>query len=85
MTRKMMARAIGMMVLITASACSSLRETRMEAAASYAPKHVYVVPTPTPLLAGPDTVRTYSPDGSTVFICADGSVRDATQDKNACL
>jgi hypothetical protein len=57
----------------------------MEAATHYAPQRVYVVPTPTPMLAGPDTVRTFSPDGSTIFVCGDGTVRDATNAKNACL
>jgi hypothetical protein len=83
-------RLIGLFALTAATACSTLRETRMQPAADYAAaNHVYVVPTPTPNLAGPDTVRTSSPDGSTVFICADGSVRDASQvapgQKPACL
>ncbi len=81
---------IGLFALLTTTACSSLRETRMEAAADYgAAKHIYVVPSPTPLLAGPDTVRTTTPDGSTVFVCPDGSVRDSSRvpagSKRACL
>jgi hypothetical protein len=80
-----MARVLAVTAMLTTGACSTLHETRMEAASNQIPTRVYVVPTPTPLLAGPDTVRTYSPDGSTVFICADGTVRDATRDGNACL
>jgi hypothetical protein len=75
-----MTRLIGLVALFSLTACSSaMRETRMVSAADYgADKHVYIVPTPTPFLAGPDTVRTSSPDGSTVFVCADGSARDAS-------
>ena len=85
MSRRIMSRVLGMMAMLTMGACSTLHETRMEAASNQLPQRVYVVPTPTPHLAGPDTVRTYSPDGSTVFICADGTVRDATKDGNRCL
>jgi hypothetical protein len=89
MRNQFVTRVIGVVSLLAIGGCASMHETRMAAATNYsAPKHVYVVPTPTPLLAGPDTVRTYSPDGSTVFVCPDGSARDATKapgDKPACL
>jgi hypothetical protein len=86
---KTIQRTIGLLALLTTGACGTLH-TNMQAAADYHPSaRVYVVPTPTPNLAGPDTVRTSSPDGSTVFVCADGTTRDASQlapgTKNACL
>ena len=89
MRQQFVMRVIGVVSLLTMGGCAGMRATRMEAAANYgASTRVYVVPTPTPLLAGPDTVRTWSSDGSTVFVCADGSARDATKapgDKPACL
>jgi hypothetical protein len=86
----MMKRVMGALALLAVSGCGTVNHTRMVAATDYAAsKHVYVAASPTPLLVGPDTVRTYSPDSSTVFVCGDGSVRDASQvapgSKPACL
>src|SRR5438270_11846954 len=80
MNKNIVTRVFAVLSLFTLGACSTMRETRMVAAADYtASKRVYVVATPTPLLAGPDTVRTTSPDGSTIFVCANGSQRDASR------
>jgi hypothetical protein len=80
MRQQIVTRVIGALALIGMAGCGTLSKTRMVAAADYAPsRHVYVAPSPTPLFAGPDTVRTYSPDGSTIFVCADGTSRDASK------
>jgi hypothetical protein len=89
MSNKMMSGLIGMLALVSVSACGTVSKTQMVAAADYgAARRLYVVPSPSPLLVGPDTVRTYSPD-STVFVCPDGTVRDASKvssgSKPACL
>ena len=51
--------------------------TRMEPVADYASRAPATVSAAPAYTAGPTTRLTYSPDGSTLFVCADGSVESA--------
>jgi hypothetical protein len=66
------------MALAAVAACG-WPETRMEPVGEYhAAGRVTVTAAPA-FTAGPDTVRTTSPDGSTVFACGDGRVVPGSQ------
>jgi uncharacterized lipoprotein len=54
-------------------------ETRMEPAADYGAADRTTVSAAPSFTAGPDAVRTDSPDGSTTFVCADGSHMPASK------
>jgi hypothetical protein len=54
------------------TAACGLPQTRMVPAAEYQAAGKPTISAAPSFTAGPTEVRTYSPDGSTVFICADG-------------
>ncbi len=51
--------------------------TRMEPAGDYASRERPSISSAPARTAGPSYVRTYSPDGATRFVCADGTTRNA--------
>ena len=69
---------LGGVTLATFAACG-WRETRMEPASEYRAASRPTVSAAPAFTAGPDTVLTSSPDGSTLFVCRDGSIRAAGQ------
>jgi hypothetical protein len=54
-------------------------ETRMEPAYEYGSRARPTVSAAPAYTAGPDTQLTYSPDGSTTFVCADGEAESAAR------
>jgi hypothetical protein len=54
-------------------------ETRMEPAADYGAANRSTYSAAPAFRAGPDAVRTSSPDGSTMFVCHDGSYLPASR------
>jgi hypothetical protein len=70
---------MGAAALVMAAGCSNsgYGETRMEPAADYGAAKRATISAAPAYTAGPTTVRTTSPDGSTTFVCADGSTRPA--------
>ena len=75
-----MRTVLAFMVLFGASlgACG-FPETRMVPVADYESGHKATVSAAPAYTAGPSTVRTRSPDGSTLFVCEDGSVRRGSE------
>ncbi|MDB4969870.1 MAG: hypothetical protein JWN44_5559 [Myxococcales bacterium] len=70
---------MGAAALVMGAGCGSsgFGETRMEPAADYGAAERATVSAAPAYTAGPSTERTTSPDGSTTFVCADGSTRPA--------
>ena len=78
MTKRIGWAGFGVCAWVAVAGCGTTSATRMEPAAQYgASTREYIVPSPTPLNTGPDIVMTHSPDGSTRFVCADGTARNA--------
>jgi hypothetical protein len=69
---------VGMAALVTAAGCSAgFPEARMEPAADYGAADKTTVSAAPAFTAGPATMNTDSPDGSTKFVCTDGSGESA--------
>ncbi len=65
-------RALCFSISLCALASCGWPATRMEPVADYAARARPTVSAAPAYTAGPTDRRTYSPDGSTLFVCADG-------------
>jgi hypothetical protein len=54
-------------------------QTRMEPVADYGAARKASISAAPAYTAGPDIVRTTSPDGATTFVCVDGSTRPGSE------
>lgn len=70
---------LGFMVLSGSLWACSFPETRMVPVADYESGHKATVSASPAYTAGSSTERTRSPDGSTLFVCEDGSVRRGSE------
>jgi len=71
--------ALTLTVLFASLASCAWPQTRMEPVADYGAAPKATISAAPAFTAGPSTVHTTSPDGSTLFVCEDGTTRRGSE------